>query len=103
MAIPAGIASATETVAATAAKPKLFQNDCIRSECSKTALNQRSEYVPHGIDSVFSGVNATRQTITSGASMKVVTQAWKSKPSTPIRLMRAPSAWRRRLRARRCS
>src|SRR5664279_771138 len=94
MAMPAGTASATESVAATVATPRLFQNECIRSECSNTARNQRSEYVPHGIESVFSGVNATRQTITSGASMKTVTQAWNAIATGPVRVMTAPTALR---------
>ena len=75
MASPAGTAISVASVADANASHRLFQNDCTRSECANTALNQRSDRWVLGRVSVFSGVKATRQTITSGASMNTMTRA----------------------------
>ena len=45
-----------------------------KSECSKNALNHRSEKLLVGIDSVFSGVKATRMITISGDRMKPITR-----------------------------
>ena len=66
-------------MAADSASHRLFQNDCIRSACANTALNQRSDKWVLGMVSVFSGVKATAQTISNGASMKAITQALKAR------------------------
>ena len=42
-------------------------------------MNQRSDKWVLGMVSVFSGVKATAQTISNGASMKAITQALKAR------------------------
>ena len=76
---PVQVATGVASVAADSASHRLFQNDCIRSACANTALNQRSDKWVLGMVSVFSGVKATAQTISNGASMKAITQALKAR------------------------
>ena len=47
-------------------------------------MNQRSENCVVGIVSVFSGVKATTQTMTSGAIMKAMTRALKRSAMGPF-------------------
>jgi hypothetical protein len=49
--------------------------------------NQRSEKLVVGMVSVFSGVNATMHTTSSGASMKVMTSALNARAMGPFLLM----------------
>src|SRR5688572_14568014 len=83
--MPAGTAIAVDRVADSVASHRLFQKDCRKSGWSNTASNQRRETPAVGRLSVFSGVKATRQTITSGASMKITTSVWKTKARGPLR------------------
>src|SRR3989344_1864999 len=79
--------SAARTVASGAdasASHRLFQNDCTKSECANTALNQRSENSVVGSVSVLCGVNATMHTTSSGASMKVMTSALNARAKGPF-------------------
>lgn len=66
MAMPAGTASTVASVADASASHRLFQNDCTKSECSNTALNQRRENSVVGSVSVLCGVNATMHTTSKG-------------------------------------
>jgi hypothetical protein len=84
IAMPAGTASSVAMVAEPSASHRLFQNDCMKSGCANTALNQRSEKCVVGMVSVFSGVNATMHTTTSGASMKTMTSALNASAMGPF-------------------
>lgn len=66
---------------------KLFLNDCIKSECANTALNQRIENEDVGTLRLMPGVNATRQTTTSGARTNRTTIALKPRASNPFFFM----------------
>lgn len=64
-------------VAKTAAADEslmLLKNEEGKSECLKKALNHRSEKSLVGIDSVFSGVKATRTMMISGDRIKPITR-----------------------------
>src|SRR5215217_6307225 len=96
MAMPAGTASTVANVADASASHRLFQNDCTKSGCSNTALNQRSENSVVGRVSVFSGVKATTHTTTRGASMKAMTRALNARARGPFLCMvrfPAGSSW----------
>ena len=81
---PAGTASKVANVAEIDASQRLFLKDCTKSECANTARNQRNENSVVGMASVLPGVKATTQTMTSGASMKVMTSALKSSARGPF-------------------
>ncbi len=87
--MPAGTASSVAMVAEASASHRLFQNDCMKSGCANTAANQRSEKLVVGMVSVFSGVNATMHTTSSGASMQVMTSALNARAKGPFLLMRS--------------
>ena len=84
MAMPAGTASKVAKVADARASQRLFQNDCMKSGWANTARNQRSENSVVGKVSVFSGVNATTQTTSKGASMKRMTRALNARARGPF-------------------
>src|SRR3954469_20244745 len=90
--MPAGTASSVAMVAEASASHRLFQNDCMKSGCANTARNQRSEKCVVGMVSVFSGVNATTHTTTSGASMKVMTSALNARAMGPFLFMAQASS-----------
>src|ERR671921_342825 len=90
MASPAGTANRTASVAERVASQMLFQKDATKSGCAKMALNQRSDRPVVGRLSVFSGVNATRQMMTSGARTKVRTRLWKMRAMGPFFCMVSP-------------
>ena len=87
MAMPAGTASKVAMVAEASASHRLFQNDCMKSGCANAARNQRRENSVVGRVSVFSGVNATTQTTSRGANMKVMTSALKIRATGPFLVM----------------
>lgn len=56
----------------------------MKSARSKIARNQRREKPEVGRLRVFSGVKATVQTTTSGASMNTTTVAWNDRAKGPF-------------------
>ena len=61
-------------IAAAEESLMLLKNEDGKSECSKKALNHRSEKSLVGIDRVFSGVKATSTMIISGDRIKPITE-----------------------------
>ena len=63
---------------------------------SENRLEPAQRKLVVGSDRVFSGVNATRQTISSGASMKAMTRALKDEREGSVFCMASPQrpSWR---------
>ena len=70
---PAAVATSDETVPS----PRLSQNALMKRGLSRMAANQRSDSRSVGSEMYPSGVNATTQTISSGARMNPMNSAWK--------------------------
>ena len=77
MASAAGIASTVATSDETVPSPRLSQNALMKRGLSRMAANQRSDSRSVGSEMYPSGVNATTQTISSGAKMNPIKSAWK--------------------------
>lgn len=85
IAIAQGSPTATASVADKVPSPRLNQIARMNSGLSAMARKCRSDRSPWGSDMYPSDVNATAHTITSGASMNTMNNAWKARLTRPLR------------------